>query len=52
MYDNPTDGRYDADREMHHVYKHRFKGKETYHNGIVLTTTKHTLVGIEFIREQ
>ena len=48
LYYNPTDGRYDADREMHHVYKHLFKGEETYHNGVVLTTTKHTLGRREF----
>ena len=48
LYYNPTDGRYDADREMHHVYQHLFKGEETYHNGVVLSTTKHQLGRREF----
>ena len=48
LYYNPTDGRYDADREMHHVYQHLFRGEATYHNGIVLSTTKHKLGKREF----
>ena len=48
LYYNPTDGRYDADREMHHVYQHLFRGEETYHNGVVLSTTKHQLGRREF----
>jgi hypothetical protein len=48
FYYNPTDGRYDADREMHHVYKHVFRGEETYHNGVFLATTKHTIGKREF----
>lgn len=48
FYYNPTDGRYDADREMHHVYKHVFRGEETYHNGVFLSTTKHTIGKREF----
>lgn len=48
FYYNPTDGRYDADREMHHVYKHIFRNEETYHNGVFLATTKHTIGKREF----
>ena len=48
FYYNPTDGRYDEDRKMHHVYKHLFRGDETYHNGIFLATTEHTIGEREF----
>ena len=48
FYYNPTDGRYDADREMHHVYKHIFRNEETYHNGVFLASTKHSIGKREF----
>ncbi len=48
LYHSPTDGRYDADREMHHVFKHIFRGEETYHNGIFLASTKHSIGNREF----
>ena len=48
FYYNPTDGRYDEDRKMHHVYKHLFRGDETYHNGVFLATTEHVIGKREF----
>ena len=48
LYYNPTDGRYDEDRKMHHVYKHLFRGDETYHNGVFLATTEHVIGKREF----
>jgi hypothetical protein len=48
LYFDPNDGKYDHDRAENHVFKHLFRGEETYSNGITLFSTNKKIGKREF----
>ena len=48
LYFDPRDGKYDHDRKENHVFKHLFRGEETFFNGAVLFSTNKKIGKREF----
>jgi len=48
LYFDPRDGKYDADRLVNHVFKHRFRGQEVYTNGVTLFSKNKQITKKEF----